>query len=1205
MANSKQLMGLTESELVALGIQSGIQFQPGMKKSHMVQAIMNQQASGWAEVNASMHEGVAEDDYGVDLGNSSMLSDAAHAAQMLAGAGFTETFHNIMGGGATHHVEAINAYMRQLGTNANDVWLHMPQANPNEPSRHFGQLNAYMRDTLTGNQDIMPEIPGHYSGDIMSEYATNRGGVQETYEYLAHMYVDKSGYQDRNLYDHDVSRVAQRLATQLPSGLGEVAFNAAISEGNPNAPHVSYMATLPRIGDPNIVKGVANPRQPLNASGLPFGSFGGGINSEYSLAASLSGSPGWSDASKALHKDISGAVKSLAGVYRGDTGMNPNRYQTSEYDQIMDSATRYVDVEDARSGYTNLGEPSYSGSTIRQIVENSYDKMESGVQETFDPAAAARSFHETMAAIPATGTGFTASFDSATDFNFARARRESKLIADMDAASAGPAPQDPVTYHRNIQQGTPEWLAMRENYDITGSTVGTLLGHGSYTTMHKKVTELEGLYPSSRDVNSAFSQKMFARGHASEAAARPRVEQEFGINIQEVGAITNSDYPNMMYSPDGLIGDDALWEHKNPNITKKYANLAAGEHQDYMDQIQLGMHLSGRSRTLFSQTVGSDTRSEWIDKDPTWFDRNKQQLDSIAGRREAVRNYVSENSEQFERDMASTDDEKEQTRIRNRYRRGAQNAAKGDASGFVDYEAETSTSTSVAAADGMDRMAVSVKSGILAANEEMKQRRASSGKGSSLPDEDADFDDLGAPRGWSRSRIDDALGGGGSGGGGGGRRGGGSFYDDYGRMGGALAAGVAGGSLSSLSGGAMQALMATPWGRVAGMGIGAIQIGNEAAEGLNDFVGNALDAGMTNPNEYSSMSQGMEMLGLNSQQASRINQTTHSAYNTLQNGDPSGAARITSATRGLITITDINETQGDPVALARIMQRRGQERGWSQAQIAGASQMAGLDGMARAFDRTEYSMGEAQTVVQSGRDSQYTEGAAQLEMLQGERARVLPGYNVPQMAISHGGPVIEAGADAVRQTRYGVAAVGEGWDSLTSAVKQLESGGDMNAQSTTSTAAGSMQVLSGTARDPGFGVRPAQNNSPEELERVGRDYQNAMVNYYGGDKRKAAAAYTDGPGTVDNAVKDYGINWLQHMPAQAQKRVNDLEKMGVFDGAGRFTVGSTGGNAPANVNVNITATINNKEANATATVAGGQTVTQQVNVAAGAAQMRR
>lgn len=1198
MANSKQLMRLTESELIALGIQSGINFQPGMKKSHMVKAIMQQQASGWMEVNAELHEGMAEDDYGVDLGNSSMLSDAAHAAQMLAGAGFTETFHNIMGGGATHHVEAVNAYMQQLGTNASDVWMHMPKANPNEPSRSFGQLNAYMRDTLTGHQDIMPEIQGHYSGDILGEYATNRGGVQETYNYLAHMYVDKSGYESRGLYDHDVARVAKRLASHLPSGLSEVAFTSAINEGNPNAPHVSYMSTLPQIGDPNITRGIANPRQPLNASGLPLGSFGGGINPEYSLAASLTGTPGWSEASKSLHKDIGSAMKSLAGVYRGETGMNPNRYQTSEYDQIMDSATRYVDIEDARSGYANLGEPSYSGTTIRQIVENNYDKMEAGVTNTFDPAAAARNFRETMSEIPKTGTDFVANFDSATDYNFARARRESRLIADMDAASAEQV-NDPVTYHRNIQQGTPEWLAMRENYDITGSTVGTLLGHGSYTTMHKKVTELEGLYPSSRDVNSAFSQKMFARGHASEAAARPRVEQQYGINIEEVGAITNANYPNMMYSPDGLIGDDALWEHKNPNITKKYANLAAGEHQDYMDQIQLGMHLSGRSRTLFSQTVGNDTRSEWIEKDPTWYERNREQLESIAGRREAVRNYISENSEQFERDMASTDDEKEQARIRNRYRRGAQNAAKGDPSKFIDYESETAPTSQ----DGnMDKMAVSVKTGILAANEEMKQKRSSSGR-SAIPDEDADFDDL-TPRGWSRSRIDDALGGGGGSGGGGGRRGGGSFYDDYGRMGGALAAGIAGGSLSSLSGGAMQALMATPWGRVAGMGIGAIQIGNEAAEGLNDFVGNALDAGLTNPNEYSSMSQGMEMLGLNSQQAARINQTTHSAYNTLQNGDPSAAARITTATRGLITITDINATQGDPVALARIMQQRGRERGWSQAQIAGASEMAGLGGMARAFDRTDYSMGEAQAVVQTGRDSQYAEGTAQLEMLQGERARVLPGYNVPQMAISHGGSLIEAGADAVRQTRYTANAVGEGWDSLTSAVKQLESGGDMNARSTTSSASGSMQVLSGTARDPGFGVRPAQNNSPEELERVGRDYQNAMVDYYGGDKRKAAAAYTDGPGTVDNAVKTYGVDWLSHMPAQAQKRVSDLEKMGVFDGAGRFTPNGTG-NAPANINVNINATVNGKEATATATVAGGQTVTQQINVAAGAAQMRR
>ena len=64
-------------------------------------------------------------------------------------------------------------------------------------------------------------------------------------------------------------------------------------------------------------------------------------------------------------------------------------------------------------------------------------------------------------------------------------------------------------------------------------------------------------------------------------------------------------------------------------------------------------------------------------------------------------------------------------------------------------------------------------------------------------------------------------------------------------------------------------------------------------------------------------------------------------------------------------------------------------------------------------------------------------------------------------------------------------------------------------------AQGEMQVMPATSRDPGYGIKPAQNNSPEELARVGRDYLKAMLDKYDGNVEQALAAYNAGPGTVD------------------------------------------------------------------------------------------
>ena len=195
-------------------------------------------------------------------------------------------------------------------------------------------------------------------------------------------------------------------------------------------------------------------------------------------------------------------------------------------------------------------------------------------------------------------------------------------------------------------------------------------------------------------------------------------------------------------------------------------------------------------------------------------------------------------------------------------------------------------------------------------------------------------------------------------------------------------------------------------------------------------------------------------------------------------------------------------------------------------------QMAGLDGMARAVNRSDYAQDAATATVQAGRESSYADGIAANDVLQANRADFNVAQNALQMAVSHGAPAMQGATNAIIEARSGVSSVASGARTVYDFIMGEESGGDPNAQSTSSSAYGSMQVLSGTRKDPGFGVRPAQNDSPEEAARVGRDYYDAMLQRYG-DPLKAMAAYTDGPGTVDNAVNNFGADWLTHMPQQA------------------------------------------------------------------------
>lgn len=113
---------------------------------------------------------------------------------------------------------------------------------------------------------------------------------------------------------------------------------------------------------------------------------------------------------------------------------------------------------------------------------------------------------------------------------------------------------------------------------------------------------------------------------------------------------------------------------------------------------------------------------------------------------------------------------------------------------------------------------------------------------------------------------------------------------------------------------------------------------------------------------------------------------------------------------------------------------------------------------------------------------------------------------------------------------------------------QAESGGkrygpDGKLLTSPAGARGEMQVLDSTNLNPGFGVKPAKDNSPEERARVGRDYLQALLQHYDGDPAKAWAAYNAGPGRLDEALMRAkasptpGASWLTFMPNETQAYV--------------------------------------------------------------------
>jgi soluble lytic murein transglycosylase len=112
-------------------------------------------------------------------------------------------------------------------------------------------------------------------------------------------------------------------------------------------------------------------------------------------------------------------------------------------------------------------------------------------------------------------------------------------------------------------------------------------------------------------------------------------------------------------------------------------------------------------------------------------------------------------------------------------------------------------------------------------------------------------------------------------------------------------------------------------------------------------------------------------------------------------------------------------------------------------------------------------------------------------------------------------------------------------DKLAPYIQEIESGGNPRAISPKG-ARGLMQVMPDTARDPGYGIRPARDNSPEENKRLGRDYLAALLNKYNGNINLTAAAYNAGPGTVDRAGGVPRIKETQDYVAKLGSMINPI-----------------------------------------------------------------
>jgi putative phage-type endonuclease len=164
----------------------------------------------------------------------------------------------------------------------------------------------------------------------------------------------------------------------------------------------------------------------------------------------------------------------------------------------------------------------------------------------------------------------------------------------------------------DVEQGSPEWLALRANYD-TASEAPAMMGCSRYLSREELLRQkATGHTPEI----SATKQALFDRGHETEAAARAIVEELIGESLYPVTGVSEK-HPRLLASFDGLtMAEDKGYEHKLWNEELAAQVRAKNLDPHYYWQLEQELLVSEAESIVFVTSDGTRDRFEWMEYRP-------------------------------------------------------------------------------------------------------------------------------------------------------------------------------------------------------------------------------------------------------------------------------------------------------------------------------------------------------------------------------------------------------------------------------------------------------------------------------------------------------------------------------------------------------------------------------------------------------------
>ncbi|MDT8894230.1 YqaJ viral recombinase family protein [Halomonas sp. I1] len=171
-----------------------------------------------------------------------------------------------------------------------------------------------------------------------------------------------------------------------------------------------------------------------------------------------------------------------------------------------------------------------------------------------------------------------------------------------------------------VVQGTQEWHDARANH-FTASEAPAMAGVSKYQT---RAELLKQKYTGVAEEVTAAQQKLFDRGHATEAAARPIAEEIIGQELYPVTGVSE-EHPHLLASLDGsTMLEDIIFEHKLWNESLVAAVQANDLPEHYKVQMDQQLLVSGAERCLFMCSDGTRENAVWC-----WHEADQARFDAL------------------------------------------------------------------------------------------------------------------------------------------------------------------------------------------------------------------------------------------------------------------------------------------------------------------------------------------------------------------------------------------------------------------------------------------------------------------------------------------------------------------------------------------------------------------------------------------------